>query len=157
MYLEPIEFCSRILTNLEVKEDRWPFKVNPDSRIDWDTLTVRVQFSRPFPIDDLGILEDTIQEWARGEAKGRGINPDWALDEVFDPDEVNAQPKGVSPEQEDALGREFLWGPEGRWIEFGPNVGVDDKTAAPSFNKLFTKLTKFGMIKEVKIGSGYEW
>ena len=121
----------------KVEESKYPFEVSLDERIDPDSVTFRIIFGKELP--DREEFESIVKAWAdKGISEGYGKEKMHYLDS--EPDESG---EGG-----------FEWNEEEGWVEFFADLGSTDKEALEA---LFGNLISFDQIKEVKVGSGYDW
>lgn len=118
-------------------EKSYPFKVSFDKKIDMDSVTFKVVFKNSFAKKDK--LEMVVKNWAeKGIDEGYGEGKMHYLEDA--PDEFG---EGG-----------FEWNKEDGWVEFFADMGSSSEKV---FDALFNELAQFDGVKEVKIGSGYEW
>ena len=113
------------------------FEVSLDERIDADSVTFRVLFKEKLP--DKVAFEKVVKGWAEeGIEKGFGEGKMHYLDD----------------ETDESGGGGFEWNEDEHWVEFFVDMGSANDEALEA---LYSKFSSFNQIKEVKIGSGYEW
>lgn len=115
--------------------EKYPFEVKFDERIDWDSLSIRLQFSGSPSEEDKRRLQELMGEWA-----DKGVEEGYGKDGVMH-----------------YLADEIEWNDEGHWGDFFVDMGSDDGLTA--LDELFSKLSSSGLgIKGIKLGSGYsDW
>ena len=111
--------------------EKFPFEVKLDARIDPSDVIFRIVYKELPSSEEQLKLKKAVEQWAdKGIEEGYGEGVMHYLDE------------------------EFNWNEKGRWVEFAADLGSESNKATMV---LFEELPLADSIKEIKVGSGYEW
>lgn len=126
------------MNDKETGERQYPFEVKYDDEIDPSSVTFRVLFDDKLP-EDRGALETKVKNWA-----SKGINEGFNGKYIHYLDD--------EPDEEGEGG--FEWDEREKYVEFFVDMG---KAEDEALRELYSSLSEQEGIKEIKIGSGYEW